>query len=75
MRQETNPSRSSPAIGARKRTLVSVEHDTRSTYTVVLLTFSPAALRRIRRSLLALLAWVIAAMAGSSISTFVQALR
>lgn len=75
MKQETGHSSSSAATGRRPRTVLSVEHDARNTFTVVQLTFTQAGLRRLKRLLLALLVWATAATAGSSISTFVQALR
>jgi hypothetical protein len=72
MPQETNRSASSRAIGAKKQTVLSVEHEIHSTYTVVRLTCSPVALRWIKRVIVAQLALDTAAMVGSSTWTFVR---
>jgi hypothetical protein len=69
----TNHSKSSPATDRQRQTVLSVEQEIASTCTVVRLTFGPAALRWIKRIVVAQLALDTAAMVGSSTWTFVRA--
>ncbi len=59
--------------GRQRRTLLSVELETRSTYTAVLLTLTPPLATWAKRVMLALLVWVSAALAGWFTSTFARA--
>lgn len=68
------PSGSSPGTEAPPRTVVLVELHDRSTCTDVRLTFSPAAVRWIKRLLVAQLALDTAALVGSSTWTYVRGL-
>lgn len=69
------PYSSGRATARRSQTLVSVELETANTFTAVRLTSTPAIARWMKRSIVALLVWAIAALGGSSMWTFVQALR
>jgi hypothetical protein len=60
----TNLSGSSRAIDRQKRIVVLVEHETHNISTVVRLTFSPVALRWVKRLIVAQLALDTAAMVG-----------
>lgn len=65
-------SRSGAVTGRRPRTVLSVELETRSTYTVVRLTLTRALAMWLKRVMLALLAWVTAVLAGWFTSTFAR---
>lgn len=66
---------SSRATGPPRRTELLVVHGTPNISTVVQLTLSPADARRLKRTIVALLAWALTATAGLSTSTLVQALH
>jgi hypothetical protein len=56
--------------GVQPQTLLSVEQETHSTYTVVRLTFTPDIARWMKRFIVGLAVWVTAAMVPLFTSTF-----
>lgn len=74
-RSTAGRSASSAGTARRPTTVVSVELNAHSTYTVARLTLSRGASRWVKRSVVALLVWATTATAGSFMSTLVDLLR